>query len=169
MSINDNWVIRNLENALGTWNQKLSELWQLVTQTPETFKGGQIITVLQIVEPELFERAQSIMQGRTQQRSNTPINMKSNALLTGKIYCGHCRNRLTLTTSGRKRTKKDGTVKKETRMLSGFQTVAKPLWKFRSSLFKGLQFPKTASLVDLRRGRNPLNASQNAGKGEFSA
>ena len=77
---------------------------------------SKVITELQIVEPELFERAQSIMQGRTQQRSNTPINMKSNALLTGKIYCGHCRNRLTLTTSGRKRTKKDGTVKKETRM-----------------------------------------------------
>ena len=46
MSINDNWVIRNLENALGTWNEKLSELWQLVTQTPETFKGGQIWSVI---------------------------------------------------------------------------------------------------------------------------
>ena len=46
MSINDNWVIRNLENALGTWNEKLSELWQLVTQTPESFKGGQIWSVI---------------------------------------------------------------------------------------------------------------------------
>ena len=74
------------------------------------------IPELQIIEPELFERAQSIMQGRKQQRSNTPINMKSKALLTGKIYCGHCRNRLTLTTSGRNRTRRDGTVEKETRM-----------------------------------------------------
>ena len=41
-SISDNWVVRNLENALATWNEKLAELWQLVTQTPETFKGGQI-------------------------------------------------------------------------------------------------------------------------------
>lgn len=44
--MNDNWVISNLENALGTWNEKLSELWQLVTQTPETFKGGQIWSVI---------------------------------------------------------------------------------------------------------------------------
>ena len=41
-SISDNWVVRNLERAIATWNGKLAELWQLITQTPETFKGGQI-------------------------------------------------------------------------------------------------------------------------------
>ena len=45
-SISDNWVVRNLEKALATWNEKLAELWQLVTQTPETFKGGQIWGVI---------------------------------------------------------------------------------------------------------------------------
>lgn len=45
-SISDNWVVRNLENALATWNEKLAEQWQLVTQTPETFKGGQIWGVI---------------------------------------------------------------------------------------------------------------------------
>lgn len=40
--ISDNWVVKNLENAIGTWNEKLAELWQLITQTPETFKDGQI-------------------------------------------------------------------------------------------------------------------------------
>lgn len=45
-SISDNWVVRNLESALATWNEKLAELWQLVTQTPETFKGGQIWGVI---------------------------------------------------------------------------------------------------------------------------
>lgn len=45
-TINDNWVVKNLENSIGTWNEKLSELWQLVTQTPETFKGGQIWGVI---------------------------------------------------------------------------------------------------------------------------
>ena len=35
-----------MENALATWNEKLAELWQLVTQTPETFKGGQIWGVI---------------------------------------------------------------------------------------------------------------------------
>lgn len=39
-------IIENLTNALNTWNQKLSEIWQLITQSPETFKGGQIWDVI---------------------------------------------------------------------------------------------------------------------------
>lgn len=38
----DNWVVQNLQNALNTWNSKLSEIVQLLTQSPETFKGGSI-------------------------------------------------------------------------------------------------------------------------------
>ena len=45
-TINDNWVVKNLENSIGIWNEKLSELWVLITQTPETFKGGQIWSVI---------------------------------------------------------------------------------------------------------------------------
>ena len=45
-SISDNWIIRNLENAIATWNDKLAELWQLITQTPESFKGGAIWGVI---------------------------------------------------------------------------------------------------------------------------
>ena len=45
--MSDNWVVQNLENALETWNSKLGEIWQLVTQTPETFKGGAIWGVIQ--------------------------------------------------------------------------------------------------------------------------
>ncbi len=44
--MSDNWVVQNLQNALETWNSKLSEIWQLVTQTPETFKGGTIWNVI---------------------------------------------------------------------------------------------------------------------------
>jgi len=40
------WVIQNLENALNTWNEKLEEIWQLITQSPETFKGGEIWNVV---------------------------------------------------------------------------------------------------------------------------
>ena len=40
--MSDNWVVQNLQNALETWNSKLSEIWTLITQTPETFKGGAI-------------------------------------------------------------------------------------------------------------------------------
>ena len=42
----DNWVVQNLVNALETWNSKLSEIWQIITQSPETFKGGDIWNVI---------------------------------------------------------------------------------------------------------------------------
>lgn len=41
-----NWVVQNLQNALETWNNKLSEIWGLITQSPETFKGGTIWNVI---------------------------------------------------------------------------------------------------------------------------
>ena len=44
--MSDNWVVQNLENALEVWNGKLSEIWQLITQSPETFKGGAIWSVV---------------------------------------------------------------------------------------------------------------------------
>lgn len=42
----DNWVVENLQNALQTWNGKLSEIWQILTQSPEDFKGGDIWNVI---------------------------------------------------------------------------------------------------------------------------
>ena len=42
----DNWVVSNLQNALDTWNEKLAEIWTLLTQTPQNFKGGGIWTVI---------------------------------------------------------------------------------------------------------------------------
>lgn len=44
--MSDNWVVQNLQNSLETWNEKLAEIWQLVTQTPENFKGGAIWDVI---------------------------------------------------------------------------------------------------------------------------
>lgn len=44
--MSDNWVISNLENALSTWNEKLAEIWTLITQTPQGFKGGAIWTTI---------------------------------------------------------------------------------------------------------------------------
>ncbi len=43
------WIVENLENALNTWNSKLAEIWTLVTQTPETFKGGTIWNVIKSI------------------------------------------------------------------------------------------------------------------------
>ena len=42
----DNWVVQNLVNALNTWNDKLAEIWQIITQSPEEFKGGSIWNVI---------------------------------------------------------------------------------------------------------------------------
>lgn len=44
--MSDNWVVQNLENALETWNEKLAEVWQLITTTPQSFKGGGIWGVI---------------------------------------------------------------------------------------------------------------------------
>ena len=44
--LSDNWVVQNLENALETWNSKLAEIWQLITQSPTQFKGGTIWNVI---------------------------------------------------------------------------------------------------------------------------
>ena len=44
--MSDNWVVQNLENSLEVWNNKLSEIWMLITQSPQTFKGGAIWNVV---------------------------------------------------------------------------------------------------------------------------
>lgn len=44
--MSDNWVVQNLQNALDTWNSKLSEIWQLLTTSPQEFKGGTIWNVM---------------------------------------------------------------------------------------------------------------------------
>ena len=41
-----NWILDNLNNALQTWNAKLAEIWMLITQSPESFKGGGIWDVV---------------------------------------------------------------------------------------------------------------------------
>ena len=44
--MSDNWVVQNLQNALNVWNDKLTEIWQLITQSPETFRGGAIWNII---------------------------------------------------------------------------------------------------------------------------
>ena len=70
---------------------------------------------LRIIEPELFEQAQELRQARTCERGGTSLGTSSKALLTGLVYCGHCGNRLSLTSSGRTHTYADGHTVKEVR------------------------------------------------------
>ena len=44
--MSNNWVVENLENALDTWNGKLAEIWRLISESPESFKGVGIWDVI---------------------------------------------------------------------------------------------------------------------------
>ena len=41
-----NWIVDNINSALNTWNDKLAEIWTLVSTSPEDFKGGGIWDVI---------------------------------------------------------------------------------------------------------------------------
>lgn len=51
--MSDNWIVQNLNSALETWNEKLSEIWTLLSQDPEKFKGGAIWDVMNTVNGAL--------------------------------------------------------------------------------------------------------------------
>ena len=57
----DNWVVQNLVNALETWNEKLAEIWQLLTQSPENFKGGGIWTAIVNIHGALQAMAYALL------------------------------------------------------------------------------------------------------------
>ena len=44
--MSDNWIVQNLQRALEVWNEKLSEIWMIITQSPESFKGGYVWAVI---------------------------------------------------------------------------------------------------------------------------
>ena len=74
---------------------------------------------LQIIKPEQFEVASKIFAERSKKSSETstvPINTRGKSLLAGNVFCGHCGARLTLTTNGRYRKLKDGSVDKTPRI-----------------------------------------------------
>ena len=57
----DNWIVQNLYNALKLWNSKLKEIWQLLTQTPDTFKDGAIWGVIQNIHGALQAIAYALL------------------------------------------------------------------------------------------------------------
>lgn len=77
---------------------------------------SEIFPELQIIDEETFERAQEIMKQRTMEHSEVPLNSKGNALLVGKLYCGHCGTKLNLTTVGKNYYRADGTYVKRVRL-----------------------------------------------------
>lgn len=51
--MSDNWIVGNLQNALDTWNEKLTELWTIITATPQDFKGGAVWNTIVAVNGSL--------------------------------------------------------------------------------------------------------------------
>ena len=49
----DNWIAQNLQRALNVWNDKLGEIWTLMTQSPQEFKGGAIWGVITTIHGTL--------------------------------------------------------------------------------------------------------------------
>ena len=47
--MSDNWVVGNLQNALDTWNAKVTELWSLILTDPKNFKGGGIWNIINLL------------------------------------------------------------------------------------------------------------------------
>ena len=47
--MDNNWIIDNLNYAFSVWNDKLTEMWSLLTQSPQAFKGGTIWQTIQTV------------------------------------------------------------------------------------------------------------------------
>ena len=71
---------------------------------------------LRIIEPDLFERAQEVRHARKREKGANPLSYSSQALLCGIVFCAHCGNRMSLTSSTRKRIRADGTVIREKRI-----------------------------------------------------
>lgn len=69
---------------------------------------------LQIIDPELFARAQEIMKKRARPHSDVPLTTRGQSLLVDNIFCGHCGGHLILYTSGQRYKRKDGTIRAKT-------------------------------------------------------
>lgn len=58
--MSDNWVVQNLVNTLDTWNDKLAEIWALLTTSPQEFKGGMIWDIIANIHRSLTSNRLSI-------------------------------------------------------------------------------------------------------------
>ena len=47
-------IIDNLINAINTWNEKLTEIWLLLTESPQSFKGGLIWSIIEKIHGALL-------------------------------------------------------------------------------------------------------------------
>ncbi|MCI6937698.1 MAG: recombinase family protein [Clostridiales bacterium] len=78
-----------------------------------------VLPELQIISPRQFETAQRIREERAdhaREQPTVPLNTRGQSLLAGNVFCGHCGARLSLTTSGKYRRLRDGSMDKTPRI-----------------------------------------------------
>ena len=94
--MSDNWVVQNLENALETWNEKLSEIWTLITTTPQNFKGGGIWSVIVNINGPGYRlgTARFVFRGRYGENLRFVFRCKETGTRTEAVYqvrsCQRC-------------------------------------------------------------------------------
>ena len=91
-------------------------LYKGVLRSGETY--SEPFDELQIIKPELFDMAQSLMTERTNENKEyrtMPLNTTGQSLLSGNVFCGHCGGWLVLTTNGKVYRQPDGTPLKKKR------------------------------------------------------
>ena len=59
--MSDNWIVQNLIRALNIWNEKLAEIWTLITTSPEDFRNGAIWDVMKTVHGALQAIAYALL------------------------------------------------------------------------------------------------------------
>ena len=116
------WRIANYLNENGYRNHSGGKWVQASVRTilnNPTYTGvlrcgdsrSDIIPELQIISPEQFDTVQNIYRSRKKNDGpRAPLNTRGQSLLAGNVFCGHCGARLNLTTNGRYRRNKDGTI-----------------------------------------------------------
>jgi hypothetical protein len=96
----DNALLRQFKAEVQRLVKAVQNSIPALAQAMEKLRANMIIFAYQV------DYASGIV---TRSREDIPLNLKGSALLSGRVFCGHCGNRLTLTTSGRKRVHSDGT------------------------------------------------------------
>lgn len=75
---------------------------------------SEVIEAIRIIDDALYQEAQNIRARRSKVAAGNaptvPMNTRGQSLLSGNVFCGHCGSRLTLTTNGKYRKKRDGTM-----------------------------------------------------------
>ena len=59
--MSDNWIVQTLDNVLKFWNKALEIIWGLLTESPETFRGGEIWNVVVRISGGLQAIAYSLL------------------------------------------------------------------------------------------------------------